>query len=152
MHGATTALLRSVIAPDGTITGIDPHPPGRLGISFERLVAAREIAKQPRGAAVLLRMHSHEAAQSWTTAIDLLFIDADHSWDAIARDWRDWTPHVAVGGVIALHDSRTYPAWEDFDTVRFTNEVVLKDPRFRVEEVVDSLTVVRRVETSAGQP
>jgi len=151
MHGATTALLRSVIAPDGTVTGIDPHPRGRLGISFERLVAEREIAKQPRGAAVLLRMHSHEAARHWTSAIDLLFIDGDHSWEAIARDWRDWTPHIALGGLVALHDSRSYPAWEDFDTVRFTNEVVLKDPRFRVEEVVDSLTVLRRVETNGGR-
>ena len=30
MHGATTALLRSVMAPEGVVTGIDRHPPGRL--------------------------------------------------------------------------------------------------------------------------
>ena len=28
MHGATTALLRSVMASDGVVTGIDRHPPG----------------------------------------------------------------------------------------------------------------------------
>ena len=41
MHGVTTALLRSVMHPEGTITGIDPHRPGWLGVSFERMIACR---------------------------------------------------------------------------------------------------------------
>ena len=49
MHGATTALLRSVMAPEGVVTGIDRHPPGKLLVSFERLVAKRELARHPRG-------------------------------------------------------------------------------------------------------
>jgi hypothetical protein len=36
VHGVNTALLRSVMDPSGTITGIDPHPVDRLGVSFER--------------------------------------------------------------------------------------------------------------------
>jgi predicted O-methyltransferase YrrM len=77
MHGATTALLRSVMAPEGVVTGIDRHPPGKLLVSFERLVAKRELARHPRGRAVLLREWSHEAARNWTTPIDFLFIDGD---------------------------------------------------------------------------
>ena len=144
MHGVTTALLRRVMAPEGVVTGIDRHPPGRLFVSFERLVAQHELARHPRGRAVLLRQWSHEAAADWHTPIDFLFIDGDHSWEGLERDWRAWTPHIVPGGFVALHDSRSVPAREDLDSVRFTNEVVLGDPRFRIVETVDSLTVLER--------
>ena len=145
MHGATTALLRSVMAPEGTVTGIDRHPPGKLLVSFERLVARRELARHPRGRAVLLREWSHDAARGWTAPIDFLFIDGDHSWAGLEQDWRDWTPHVVAGGLVALHDSRPMPDRDVLDSVRFTSEVVLHDARFAVVEVVDSLTVLRRI-------
>ena len=144
MHGATTALLRRVMAPEGIVTGIDPHPPGRLFVSFERLVATHELAKHPRGRAVLLRQWSHEAALDWTTPIDFLFVDGDHSWNGLERDWLDWTAHLVAGGIVALHDSRSMPDREDLDSVRFTNDVVLRDPRFAVVDAVDSLTVLER--------
>src|SRR5262249_47954579 len=127
------------------VTGIDPHPPGRLGLSFERAIALRETARPARGRAVLLREWSHEAARRWTAPIDFLFIDADHSWAGIDRDWRDWSPLVAPGGVVALHDSRSLPDRPDPDSVRYTAEVVLRDPRFRPIDAVESLTVLERV-------
>lgn len=145
MHGATTALFRRVMAADGTVTGIDPHPPGRLLVSFERLVALHELGKYPRGSAVLVRKTSHEAAVGWSAPIDFLFIDADHTWTAIERDWRDWTPHVVAGGLVALHDSRSVVDHPDPDSVRFTHDVVLHDQRFREIDVVDTLTVLERL-------
>lgn len=148
MHGATTALLRSVMASDGVVTGIDRHPPGRLWVSFERLFAQHELARHPRGRAVLLREWSYDAARQWTTPIDFLFIDGDHSWTGLERDWQDWTPHVLPGGLVALHDSRPMPDREGPDSVRFTNEVVLHDPRFAVVDAVDSLTVLERIATA----
>jgi predicted O-methyltransferase YrrM len=144
MHGATTALLRSVMAPEGVVTGIDRHPPGKLRVSFERLVARHELARYPRGSAVLLREWSHDAARHWTTPIDFLFVDGDHSWNGLERDWRDWTPHLVPGGVVALHDSRPMPGRDPLDSVRFTSEVVLHDSRFAVVDAIDSLTVLER--------
>jgi predicted O-methyltransferase YrrM len=144
MHGATTALFRQAMAPDGTVFGVDPHPPGRLGVSFERLTARRELDRYPRGQATLIRKTSAEAASAWTQPIDLLFVDADHSWAAIERDWRDWVPHVVPGGIIALHDSHPVAGRPALDSVRFTEQVVLHDPRVRRVEVVDSLTILER--------
>jgi predicted O-methyltransferase YrrM len=149
MHGVTTAVLRAAMAADGVVYGVDPHPPGRMGISFERLVARRELRKHPRGSAVLVRKCSRDAARGWKAPIDFLFIDADHSWDAIAADWSDWTPHVVAGGRVGLHDSRSVAEREDHDSVRFTTEVVLADDRFRVIDAVDSLTVLERRPTAA---
>ncbi|HET7875196.1 MAG TPA: class I SAM-dependent methyltransferase [Methylomirabilota bacterium] len=144
MHGVTTALLRSVMDPRGTITGVDPHPAGRLGVSFERLIALREIGRPRHGRAVLLRTLSHEAAARWREPIDFLFIDGDHSWQGIERDWLGWSRFLVPGGIVALHDSRSVPTRPDLDSVRYTEQVVLRDERFRLVETVESLTILAR--------
>ncbi|MDI6813492.1 MAG: class I SAM-dependent methyltransferase [Desulfitobacteriaceae bacterium] len=38
-------------------------------------------------------------------SIDLLFIDADHSREAVIRDFHDYFPFVAPHGLILLHDT-----------------------------------------------
>lgn len=145
MHGVNTRLIRSVMSNDGIVTGIDPHPAGSLGVSLERLIARRELAKDRRGTAVLLRMLSFEAAADWTTPIDFLFIDGDHSWNGIERDWQDWSGHVIPGGIVALHDSRSVSWRPDLDSVRYQQEVICNDPRFREIDAVDTLTILERI-------
>ena len=145
LHGVTTALLRGAMAEDGVVTGIDPHPAGRLGVSFERWIALREIARSPRGRAVLVRATGAAAAAAWREPIDFLFVDGDHAWAGIDADWRGWSGHVAPGGVVALHDSRSVAERADLDSVRYTREVVLRDPRFREIDAVESLMVLERV-------
>jgi predicted O-methyltransferase YrrM len=147
-HAANTALFRNLVHEDGEVIGIDPHPPGRLGVSFERWIAEYHVSRVRRARARLIRQFSHDAVTAWSEPVDFLFIDGDHSWDAIARDWNDWSPHVAKDGVVALHDSRSTPGKADLDSVRFTADVVRQDPRFEVIDEVDSLTVLRRAASS----
>jgi predicted O-methyltransferase YrrM len=144
MHGVTTAVLRAAMSEAGVLTAIDPHPAGRLGVSFERAIARREVEAVPRGRVELLRTDSAGALARWTEPIDFLFVDADHSWRGIDEDWRGWTPFVAPGGIAALHDSRPVAGRPDPDTVRYMREVVARDTRFDVIDSVDSLTVLRR--------
>ncbi len=144
MHGVTTAVLRGAMREDGVLTAIDPHPAGRLGVSFERAIAEREVAAVPRGRVVLLRKYSRDALAGWTGSIDFLFVDGDHSLRGIDEDWRGWTPFVEPGGIVALHDSRPVPGRPDADSVRYTRDVVTVDARFLVIDAVDSLTVLRR--------
>jgi hypothetical protein len=49
---------------------------------------------------------STEVAAWWETRIDLLYIDGDHRYEAVRRDFADWSKHVVPGGRILLHDSR----------------------------------------------
>ncbi len=148
MHGVTTALLRSVMDEEGMITAIDPLPVGRLGVNFNLWIARREISKYPRGRAVLLRQFSHDAAATWTSPIDFLFVDGDHTWLGIDRDWRDWSGYIADGGVVALHDSRSVPCRPDHDSVGYTQTVILTDARFRQIDAADTLTVLKRIPAS----
>jgi hypothetical protein len=43
-------------------------------------------------------------ASVWTRPLDLVFIDADHTYDACALDIHAWRKHVAPGGVLCGHD------------------------------------------------
>ena len=145
-HGASTARLARVMAPGATLTAIDPYPAGRLGVSFERMVALREVARAPSAGVVRwLRATSHDAAAQFSGLADFVFVDGDHSWDGIARDWDDWSSRVAPRGVIVLHDSRSVPTRPDLDSVRFTTDVVARDARFREVESVASLSVWERL-------
>jgi predicted O-methyltransferase YrrM len=51
------------------------------------------------------RSHSGAAARGWTHGpIRFLFIDAGHDYANVAHDLAAWRPHVAPGGIIAMHD------------------------------------------------
>lgn len=78
----------------------------------------------------LLRQASEEAAATWTTPIDLLFIDGDHSYEGVKRDWALFTPFVRSFGVVVFHDTlwdvRPDPKWptrEDMGVPRFVDEL-----------------------------
>lgn len=153
-HGATTRRLREVMAEDGEITGVDPFPPGRLGVSFPLRIARREIARCPRGRFTLLRATGAAAARGWTGPVDFLFIDGDHTWDGVRGDWEGWARQVEPGGVVCLHDSRSTASRpiEDAGSVRYAAEVIARDPRFEVVEEVETLTVlVRRAGPTDGR-
>ena len=46
----------------------------------------------------------------WTTPLSLLFIDGGHGDEPARLDYEGWTPHVALGGTLAIHDVFPDPA------------------------------------------
>jgi predicted O-methyltransferase YrrM len=54
--------------------------------------------------------------------IDLLFIDADHSYDAVKKDFELYAPLVSDGGLIVLHDV-VNPRWVDNGVAKFWQEI-----------------------------
>lgn len=53
----------------------------------------------------LLARESVTVAQAWTSGIDALFLDGDHSWQGVSSDFLNWTPFLKRGGLLMLHDS-----------------------------------------------
>jgi predicted O-methyltransferase YrrM len=149
-HGVTTRLLRGVMHPDGVYFAIDPYPRGRLGFSTQRVIARHGVGRVRTGRVVWLRTTGVAAAADprvLEAPVDFLFIDGDHSYDGLRGDWQAWADRIAVGGVVALHDSRSTPARliPDAGSVRYTAEVIRHDPRFAIADEVESLTVLTRV-------
>lgn len=148
-HGVTTCRLRKAMAGDGKLFAIDPYPAGRLGFSTRYVIAHKETSKIPNGSLIWMRDTGSEAARklAGTEHFDFVFIDGDHSYEGLSEGWTGWRPLVGVGGVIALHDSRSTPERpiDGAGSVRFTQDVILQDPCFEAVDTVDSLTVVRRI-------
>jgi predicted O-methyltransferase YrrM len=46
----------------------------------------------------------------WTTPLSFLFIDGGHGEEPARLDYERWTPHVALGGTLAIHDVFPDPA------------------------------------------
>jgi O-antigen/teichoic acid export membrane protein/predicted O-methyltransferase YrrM len=55
--------------------------------------------------AIPLKGYSFDFGNTWLEPIDLLFIDANHEFDAVSRDFKTWQGLVKSGGVIAIHDA-----------------------------------------------
>ena len=53
---------------------------------------------------------SPTVAAHWGTPLALLFIDGGHGSEPAWADYRGWTPHLAVGGLLAIHDVFPDPA------------------------------------------
>jgi Methyltransferase domain len=103
-EGKTAA---AIALNDVSITySVDPWHRGRLGIPYGELIA--KVHRRRVGATnlVFLRGYSFEAARQFDETIDFLFIDANHEYEAVCQDWKDWFPKVRRRGYVALHDSK----------------------------------------------
>lgn len=131
---------------EGILYGIDPFYRNRLGICTYQIIAFKEVHSVSNGFVAWIPMTSRDALScgilSPETALDFIFIDGDHSWEGIRGDWEGFSNLIVEGGVVALHDSRNR---DGCGSERFTKEVILMDPNFKVVETVDSLTVLQRI-------
>ncbi len=95
----------------GVVTAIDPHFTGedvpRMQFDGED---RRVLQEQLRRHGVASRVHevvltSREALREWDgRPIDLLWVDGDHSEEAVAFDLGEWGRFVGPGGLVAAHD------------------------------------------------
>jgi hypothetical protein len=149
-HAVTSKRLRAAMATDGELWAVDPYFPGRLGLSFPKLIAHGELEGLENGRVCWIEAIGPDAAERWKREgrppPEFVFLDGDHSYESTRADWEAWSGLVVPGGVIALHDSRSTPARpiDEAGSLLFTNEVVRRDPRFRLLDEVDSLTVMQR--------
>jgi predicted O-methyltransferase YrrM len=54
--------------------------------------------------------HSIPVARVWRTPLGFLFIDGGHAEDVAMADYEEWSPNVAPGGILAIHDVFEDPA------------------------------------------
>jgi predicted O-methyltransferase YrrM len=112
--GGVLFLLARAAAPDATLIGLDlpraSDAVGHGGVQPWKERYYRGFAA--RGQTIHLVLgDSHDAAtRSRVEALlagrelDVLFIDGDHSYDGVRRDFRDYSPFVRPGGLIGFHD------------------------------------------------
>lgn len=58
----------------------------------------------------LTRAFSADAARAWDgPAIGMLYVDAEHTYDAVLADFAAWLPHLASKAVVAFDDCTDKP-------------------------------------------
>lgn len=89
---------------------------------------------------------SPRVADAWTTPLALLFIDGGHGDEPARLDYEGWTPHVAVGGTLAIHDVFPDPADGGRPPYEQIFRPALESGRFELVSAAGSLRVLRRVD------
>jgi len=85
-------------------------------------------------------------AATWTTPLSFLFIDGGHGEEPARLDYEGWTPHVAVGGTLAIHDVFPDPADGGRPPYEQIFRPALESGRFQMMSAIGSLRVLRRVD------
>jgi hypothetical protein len=105
LDGFSTAIILSCSKLQ--LTSIDPFVPDSMEASLigkeERVL---ENTKPWSDRFMLIKGYSYEVVVDWPYPLDFLFIDGDHRYIEVERDYAQWCPSLRVGGILAMHDSR----------------------------------------------
>jgi len=148
LHGKSTVAL-ALGAQAGRkpkVYGIDPFVTftGSLGRTFtpaEKIVLFQNLLMAGVVEHVwLLQTTSEQAARGFEEPVALLWVDGDHSYEGVKRDFEAWAPHVIPGGTLAFHDSLS----PRMGVGRFLDELLAAGADYERVALVDKTTVVRK--------
>jgi len=141
---STICLARGSRAVGGEkIYAVDPHRPLADEGYFEDTEAEflRNLAESAVTEQVApMVMASEDAVRGWDRPIRLLWIDGDHRYEQVKRDFLSWEPHVIDGGIIAMHDTIRKKGPK-----KVLWECVFSSDRFKAISIVDNITAARKV-------
>ena len=128
MGGTLFLLARN--APAGCyIVSID-LPGGPFGGGYpEWKIPLYKAFARPDQTMTLLRLDSHDQSTKaiantlFSDGVDFLFIDGDHTYEGVKKDFEMYSPLVNKGGIIGFHDITVHPKETGCDVSRFWSEV-----------------------------
>lgn len=89
---------------------------------------------------------SPAVARYWSTPLAFVFIDGGHGEEPARDDYLGWTPHVAMGGTLAIHDVFPDPADGGRPPYEQIFRPAIESGRFRLVSTTGSLRILRRVD------
>ena len=102
------------------------------------------------GTVVAVVGESPAVARAWATPLAFLFIDGGHGEEPARLDYELWTPHVAPGGTLAIHDVFPDPADGGRPPYEQIYLPALASGRFTEVAATGSLRVLRASVDTAG--
>lgn len=132
-YGGTLFVLCKVASPDADCVSID-LPGGSFGGGYPTWkIPLYHSFAQEHQKLHLIRGNSHHPdvlkrvqAILHARPLDLLFIDADHTYAGVKNDFDMYSPLVRKGGIIAMHDIVPPPSENGCEVSQFWNEVKLE--------------------------
>lgn len=143
-HGGSMWMLGMACPEGSTIISIDlpNHVWGKPGSEVQRA----QVAEQLRANGRVVHLIDGDSTLPETVAkleeilggrsVDFLFIDGDHRWAGVLRDWELYHEMVSKGGMVAFHDILEMPEkprikvfllWKVLKTIFRAEEYLVKD-------------------------
>jgi cephalosporin hydroxylase len=140
-EGGTLFLWARVAAPDALLVAVDDRPLGPTGTRSPWAIVRRAFALDSQRIELLIPRDSHDPATANEVRglvhgreVDFLFVDGDHSYEGVKRDWELFSPLVRPGGLVAFHDvnEKRHPGvirfWRELEKSHDTTKLVANDP------------------------
>ncbi len=131
--GGTLFLFSRVASEEATIISID-LPGGKFGGGYPNwMTPLYKTFGLPKQKLHLIRANSHSQETLERVKnilnnrkVDFLFIDGDHTYEGVKRDFEMYSPLVKEGGIIAFHDIVIHPPETGCEVSKFWDEIKKK--------------------------
>lgn len=104
LNGSTSKLLAEA-NPDIPVYGIDPIVPDSMAPSEVGDTGRIQANTGELENYHFVQEYSYEVVKKWSLPFDYIFIDGDHRYEEVRRDFLDWLPLLTHRGFLSLHDS-----------------------------------------------
>jgi len=111
LNGGTLFLFSRIANKDALLISIDLPKVKFSNFQFDWRVPLIKRFSLPHQKLKLIRANSHKTSTLYQVKklldgkkLDFLFIDADHSYEGVKKDFEMYSPLVKTGGIIAFHD------------------------------------------------
>jgi len=141
-RGGNLFLLTKVSNPNAHLISLD-LPGGKYGGGYSRWVGyfLKSFALDTQKIS-LIRADSHKVSTLnklkkilKDKLIDVLYIDGDHSYEGVKKDFEMYGPLVKKGGIIAFHDIVIHPPEINCHVNEYWNEI---KHNFEYKEIVEN--------------
>ena len=139
--GGTLFLFTKIANPEATIISVD-LPGGYFGGGYAKwkIPLYKSFAKK-RQKIHLVRANSHnpntfELVKNILDGkmVDFLFIDGDHTYEGVKRDFNIYSSLVKEGGIIAFHDIAKHSHESGCTVDKFWNEIKIDNESLEIIE------------------
>lgn len=140
-RGGTLLFLTRLARPDATIISVD-LPGGEFGGGYsprrrwyyQRFARRGQRLELLQGNSHAVDMVERVRATLQGELLDYLFIDGDHTYEGVKKDFQMYAPLVRKGGIVAFHDIAEHSSSFGCDVTRFWNEL---KTGYRHEEIIE---------------
>jgi len=147
LNGETSGFFLNEFS-NVTLIGIDPIIPDSMEAS---LIGNLEIIKENVKANLHRWTFHHDYSfnvvnQFDDGSVDFIFIDGDHTYQAVEQDYSLYFPKIKSNGLIFLHDSRMFRGGANFHvgSSQFADFIIANDSRIELIGEAFSLTCFRK--------
>jgi len=86
--------------------------------------------------------YSHEVVKKFNEPIDVLFIDGNHDYNSVLRDYQDWSKLIKKGGYIVFHDVGAGHTTGPKEVVELE---IVRNPVWSNHQLIDELYIAKKV-------